>query len=104
MIQLVLNGIAEFNKRMVHMQQDTKEVRISFDDGTIAVASAVIACDGIKSLARKIVLGADSAEVSPVFAGEYAYRNLFLRAKADQILGKERAGNGSIYCGQGRMS
>jgi salicylate hydroxylase len=101
MIQLVPDDIAEFNKRMVHMQQDATGVRISFDDGTTARASAVIACDGIKSLARKIVLGADSPEVAPVFAGEYAYRNLFLRAEADQILGKERAGNGSIYCGQG---
>ena len=101
MIQLVPDGIAEFNKRMTDMKQDAEGVRISFDDGTTAYASAVVACDGIKSLARKIVLGADSLDVAPVFAGEYAYRNLFPRAEADQILGKERAGNGSIYCGQG---
>ena len=100
MIQLVPSGIAEFNKRMVDMQQDAEGVRISFDDGTGAYASAVIACDGIKSLARKIVLGAESPEVAPVFAGEYAYRNLFPRAEAEDILGKEMAGNGSIYCGQ----
>jgi salicylate hydroxylase len=101
MIQLVPDGIAEFNKRMVDLQQDPEGVQIVFDDGTTARASAVIACDGIKSGARKIVLGADSPEVAPVFAGEYAYRNLFPRAVADQILGKDRAGNGSIYCGQG---
>ena len=101
MIQLVPDGIAEFNKRMAHMEQDAEGVRIDFDDGSSAYASAVIACDGIKSLARKIVLGADSHEVAPVFAGEYAYRNLFPRAEADEVLGKEKAGNGSIYCGHG---
>jgi salicylate hydroxylase len=100
MIQLVPDGVAEFNKRMVNMQQDAKGVYISFDDGTTVYASAVVACDGIKSLARKLVLGANSPDVAPVFAGEYAYRNLFPRAEADQILGSERAGNGSIYCGQ----
>src|ERR1700733_694336 len=67
MIQLVPDGIAEFNKRMVDLQQDPEGVQIVFDDGTTARASAVIACDGIKSGARKIVLGADSPEVAPVF-------------------------------------
>ena len=33
-------------------------------------------------------------------AEEYAYRNLFTRAEADQILGHEWAGDGNIYCSQ----
>lgn len=77
------------------MQQDVEGVQIIFDDGTTARASAVIACDGIKSLARKIVLEADNPEVTPIFTGEYAYRNLFPRAEADEILGKDRAGDGA---------
>jgi salicylate hydroxylase len=101
MIQLVPDGVAQFNKRMVNMQQDAEGVHISFDDGSTTYASAVVACDGIKGLARKIVLGANSPDVAPVFAGEYAYRNLFPRAEADQILGSERAGCGTIYHGQG---
>lgn len=101
MIELVPDGIAEFDKRMVDMQQDAEGVQILFHDGTTARASAVVACDGIKSLARKIVLGAESPEVTPTFAGSYAYRNLFPRCEADEILGKDRAGNGSIYCGAG---
>ena len=32
MIQLVPDGVAEFNKRMVDMNQDAEGVRISFDD------------------------------------------------------------------------
>jgi salicylate hydroxylase len=101
MIQLVPDRIAEFNKQMVDMQQDVQGVQIIFDDGTTTRASAVIACDGIKSLGRKIVLGADNPEVASIFTGEYAYRNLFPRAEADEILGKDRAGDGSIYCGTG---
>jgi salicylate hydroxylase len=50
MIQLVPDGIAKFNKRMVDMRQDTKGVQVFLDDGTTMCASAVIACDGIKAL------------------------------------------------------
>jgi salicylate hydroxylase len=31
-------------------------------------------------------------------AEEYAYRNLFTGAEADQILGHERTDDGNIYC------
>jgi hypothetical protein len=34
-------------------------------------------------------------------AEEYAYRNLFTRAEADQILGHERAGDENVYCSHG---
>lgn len=49
LIQLIPDGVAEFNKSMTDMQENADGVAISFKDGTTTHASAVIACDGIKS-------------------------------------------------------
>ena len=70
--------------------------------GPAARHSAVVACDGIKSLGRKFVLSDSSPDVAPVFTGEYAYRNLFARKDADEIIGKEVAGMANLYCGHDR--
>lgn len=86
---------------MKDFQQDKDGVTVTFSDGTFTRVSALIACDGIKSLCRKIVLGQDSLEAEPVFAGEYAYRTLLDRSLANEILTPELAGNGNIYCGKG---
>ena len=101
LMELIPDGVAEFNKSMTDLKEDEDGVTIAFKDGTTARASAVIACDGVKSHARKIVLGSDSPNVEPVFTGEFAYRTLIPRSEADEILGKEIAGNGQLYCGQG---
>ena len=86
---------------MTDLHQDDDGVVMTFSDGTLARASAVVACDGIKSLCRKIVLGRESPHTEPVFAGEYAYRTMLERETADEILTHEIAGNGAIYCGDG---
>ena len=101
LLSLVPVGIAEFNKRMVALRQDEGGVEISFDDGSSARHEAVVCCDGIKSLGRRYVLGEGSDDVSPVFAGEYAYRGLFDRSVVDEILGEERAGSASVFVGRG---
>lgn len=101
LLRLIPGGIAEFNKKVIDLVQDQDGVTITFSDGTSARASSVIACDGIKSLCRKIILGKDSQQAEPVFAGEYAYRTLLNRDLANSILTPELAGNGNIYCGHG---
>ncbi|KAK3078740.1 hypothetical protein LTS18_006728, partial [Coniosporium uncinatum] len=60
--------IAEFNKTMVHIDENEDGVLTSFADGTTAHASAVVCCDGIKSVARSLVLGSDHPAVKPVFS------------------------------------
>lgn len=102
LLSLVPDGVAEFNKRMIDLQQDADGVEISFDDGTTARHSAVVACDGIKSLGRKFVLGAESPDVAPVFTEEFAYRNLFARSIVNELIGKEVAGMANVYCGHDR--
>lgn len=80
----------------------TKELILNFADGTTAVADAVIACDGIKSVARqKYVLSDFGNEISqPVFTNDVAYRGMFTRARFLEIVGNSiDAGKGTLYCG-----
>lgn len=101
LIKLIPEDVPEFNKRVTDLQQDKDGTTISFSDRSSTRAFAVIACDGIKSLCRKIVLGRNSPQADPVFAGEYAYRTLLDRELANEILTSTLAGSGNIYCGEG---
>jgi len=98
LLNCVPDGIAEFGKTVIDIKQDDYGVDIYFADGTSARASVAVCCDGIKSLGRKIVLGPNSPNVAPAFAGEYVYRTLIPRAVAEKHVD---AGNGNIYCGKG---
>lgn len=76
---------------------------INFADGSTATASAIVACDGIKSVARRAyVLSEPSDQESwhPVFAHDFAYRGMFPRAQFLEItLDSIDAGKGTMYCG-----
>lgn len=86
---------AEFGKHLVNLEELEDSVRLEFADGTVDYASAVIACDGIKSTIRKYV--AKDSDID--FAYEYAYRRLIPMAEAKEVLGEEMAMNSSVLCG-----
>ena len=69
-------GAARMNHRVVDCQQGEEGVVLRFDNGTEARHDAVIACDGVKSLLRQRVLGADDPAATAVFSGKQAYRGL----------------------------
>jgi salicylate hydroxylase len=92
-------GITEFGKHLVDLEDDGTAVKLTFGDGTVTWASAVLACDGVRSVVRRAVLRSDPASIEPVFAGEYCYRNLIPMSRAQRILGDEMARKGSIFCG-----
>jgi len=81
----------------------TGQYSLSFADGSTATASAVIACDGIKSVARQqYVLSSvsDQRVCRPVFANEYAYRGMFSRSKFLEVSGGTiPVGKGILFCG-----
>ena len=89
-----------FNRTLVDMTQDSKGVQITFQDGTVASHTAVIACDGVKGVSRGLLLGKDHPDVAPVFSGEYAYRGLIPRTAADSIFGHDTLSNGNMFCGK----
>jgi 2-polyprenyl-6-methoxyphenol hydroxylase-like FAD-dependent oxidoreductase len=61
------------NKKLVGLAQSSDEVTLTFSDGTEARADLVIGADGVHSLVREILLGAES----PRFTGKVAYRTTF---------------------------
>ncbi|KAI8935615.1 hypothetical protein NX059_007144 [Plenodomus lindquistii] len=90
LVKLMPDGLRRFVRSLSRSQRQ-KAVQVSdavlhFADGTSAVHSAVLGCDGIKSKTRAIVLG-DSDATSAVFSGKYAYRGLIPMTKAVEIMG-----------------
>ena len=98
--QLIPKECVVFNRTLVDMTQDGDSVQVTFQDGTVVSHSAVIACDGVKSVSRGLLLGKDHPDVAPVFSGEYAYRDLIPRTAADSIFGHDMLSNGNMFCGR----
>jgi salicylate hydroxylase/6-hydroxynicotinate 3-monooxygenase len=61
------------NKKLVGLDQRPSQVTLTFADGTRAQADAVIGADGVHSLVREIIIGADA----PIHKGRIAYRAVY---------------------------
>jgi len=99
LIELLPEGCAEFNKRLVDIHQSGEKVVCKFSDGTTAEADAVVGCDGIKSGCRPFVYGKDSVLSKARFTKKVAYRGLVPMALAEAALGAEKAQNRQMYLG-----
>lgn len=103
MVKLVPSTSASFGKRLVNLTTMTnpkKRVILEFQDGSTAEADAVIGCDGVKSMTRKVLLGEDHTKLEIAFSGKYAYRGLIPMPKATAILGAKLAQNSQQYLGK----
>lgn len=100
LVRLLPEGVACFGKRAVGYDDDGKSVLLRFADGTTARHDAVIACDGIKSKLRGVMLGEQNPAAKAVFSGKYAYRGLVPMDQAREALGEELASNSQIYIGR----
>ncbi|KAF1839725.1 mannitol 1-phosphate dehydrogenase [Decorospora gaudefroyi] len=102
LVKDVPDGVARFDKKLVDMHEakdGSGDMVLKFADGSTAQHSAVIGCDGIKSLTRKWLLGRDNPASTAVFSGKYAYRGLIPMDEAVKLLGEEVARNSQIYLG-----
>ncbi|GKT87587.1 mannitol 1-phosphate dehydrogenase [Colletotrichum tofieldiae] len=100
LVKLLPDGIAKFGKRAVAYEDDGTHVLLKFQDGTTVTHDAVIACDGIKSKLRCVMLGDNNPASRAVFSGKYAYRGLIPMEEAEQLLGDELARNSQVYFGR----
>ena len=66
-------GTMRFGKRLAGLDTAGSTTRLSFADGTTAVADIVIGADGVNSKVREILLGAEP----PIYSGTVAYRAIF---------------------------
>lgn len=101
MVELLPDGIAKFNKRLVDFRQDDKGVVLRFQDGSEARHDAVVGTDGIKSRCRVVLLGENDKASKAVFSGKIAYRGLIPMDKAVELLGEEYAKNSQMHLGLG---
>lgn len=69
---------------------------------TLLTNGPVIACDGIKSRVRQIILGEDNPASYPSFSHKVAYRGLIPMDKAEPVLGRYKARNQHMHTGPGK--
>jgi salicylate hydroxylase/6-hydroxynicotinate 3-monooxygenase len=70
---VVPEEIVHLDKKLVGLEQSAGRVTLTFVDGTRAQADAVVGADGVHSVAREIMIGADE----PIHKGRIAYRAIF---------------------------
>lgn len=99
LVALVPEENVSFGKRFLTVEETSDGVRLRFEDGGEAEASAAVGCDGVKSNIRRFVLGDEYYAVHPSFTKKYAYRGLIPMQQAVDLLGDELARNAVMYCG-----
>lgn len=70
---VVPQEIVHLDKKLVGLDQSPDQVTLTFADGSRAQADAVVGADGVHSIAREIIIGADE----PLHKGRIAYRAIF---------------------------
>jgi salicylate hydroxylase len=99
MVALLPTDITSFSKAFEGVEEvNDGMLKLHFVDGTTALASAVIGCDGIKSKVRDFVCG---PSIQAKYANECAFRAMVPGKEAKQALGDDMALNSQLYCGYG---
>jgi salicylate hydroxylase len=93
--QALPEGIVELGRRVAAISDEGDEVSIAFEDGSTARADAAVGADGIHSVVREAILGAES----PTFTGLAAYRALVPASAAPEFARRPVC---SIWLGPGR--
>lgn len=99
LMKLLPEGCVVFGKSLSFMAEVDGHMRLWFGDGTTADAHAVVGCDGIRSVVRKLLLGKDHEVSSAVFSGVYVYRGLLDMKTVIPAVGEELALNSQVYMG-----
>lgn len=105
LVALLPQGTFHMGKSLVDIDNKKDGAYIlKFADGSFADAGVVVGGDGIKSKCRQILLGKNSSEAIPKFAGEFAYRGMVPMEKAVAILGDEFARNSMVNMAPGCLT
>lgn len=98
LVRLLPDGTASFGKQLVSIHETSEaaggEITLRFADGSTATASAVVGCDGIKSVVRKHLHGPDA---KAEYSGFFGYRAMAPRAEYERVLGRELAATGNHF-------
>jgi len=103
LVKLLPKGCVVFGKTLSGIEQISEGVKLSFTDGSTEGADAVVGCDGIRSVVRRLLLGADHPASKAVFSGMCVYRGLLSMDTVVEAVGEELAMNSQVYMGRGGM-
>ena len=101
MVDLLPRGVRHFGKRLERLEETATQIKLSFKDGTSAVADAVIGCDGIKSKVKEFLLPEEHERTKPQYSGMYCYRAALDMETMVQAVGDDRARVSTMYIGEG---
>lgn len=73
---------------------ENKPITLRFADGSSATATAVVGCDGIKSVVRQHLHG---AAARAEYSGHFGYRAMAPRADYERALGRDLATTGNLF-------
>src|SRR5262245_62275857 len=76
LLSVLPHEVIHLDKKLVGLDQRGDQIRLTFSDGSRAIADAVIGADGIHSVVREIIIGPDK----PIHKGRIAYRAVFSTA------------------------
>ena len=94
LVKMLPESISSFGKRLKTIEKaDDGKLSMTFEDGSVSTADAVIGSDGIKSKVRQIMFGHDAPCAFPGYTYKYAYRGLVPMEQAIAAIGEERAKN-----------
>ncbi|KAI1386655.1 uncharacterized protein F4822DRAFT_323294 [Hypoxylon trugodes] len=101
LVKYIPSHAVEFGKRFTGYDDrgPTKGLLLHFLDGSTAEADIVIACDGIKSRVRQLILGADNPASHPHFSHKVAYRALIPMDRVLPVLGVFKSFNQHMHTG-----
>ncbi|KAL5049701.1 hypothetical protein BDW71DRAFT_204402 [Aspergillus fruticulosus] len=93
MAGLLPEGIVRFGNRLAAYEDGETggKVVLKFEDGGLEGADVVIACDGVHSTARKVLLSADHPAANAGYSRKAVYRALDPMPAAINALGTEKA-------------
>ncbi|OOO04811.1 monooxygenase FAD-binding protein [Aspergillus oryzae] len=101
LVKVIPEGVVHLRKRLdtIEDNEDVDKVYLNFTDGTRAEADAVIACDGIKSRARQLLLGLDNPASYPQYTHKVAYRALIPMDKVVAAIGEYKTFRQHMHVG-----
>jgi len=86
LLSAVPRDIIHLGKKLVGLEQEAGPATLSFEDGSKAVADAVVGADGVHSIVRDIIVGPDA----PIHRGRIAYRAVFDASRIGRDIGNSR--------------
>ncbi|KAE8141919.1 hypothetical protein BDV38DRAFT_295728 [Aspergillus pseudotamarii] len=101
LVKVIPEGVVHLRKRLetIDDNENAEKVYLNFTDGTRAEADAVIACDGIKSRARQLLLGQDNPASYPQYTHKVAYRALIPMDKVVAAIGEYKTFRQHMHVG-----